>query len=123
MKILTILFSLIISNAHADVKEPYEQYLKGKAIIIDVREEDEVKEGMIKGAHWIPLSRIEKDKKNEIEGIKNLASNKNIFLYCRSGKRSGKVQSYLNDSGIKSSNIGGFSELVSAGFPTQLKSK
>jgi rhodanese-related sulfurtransferase len=114
------IFNFFIKNiAEADVKESYARFLSGKAIFIDVREEDEVKQGMVKGAIWHPLSRLEKDKALEIKKIKDEAHNKEIYLYCRSGNRSGKVKGYLEEAGIKSVNMGGFNNLVNEHIPTQ----
>jgi rhodanese-related sulfurtransferase len=115
-----LVFNTFFRNrAEADVKESYAKISQGKAIIIDVREESEVKEGMIKGALWIPLSKISSNPKSESEIIKKLGLGKEIYLYCRSGARSGKVQSILADEGIKSINLGGFSSLASENLPTQ----
>ena len=115
-----LVFNTFFRNrAEADVKESYAKISQGKAIIIDVREESEVREGMIKGALWIPLSKISSNPKTESEIIKKLAQDKEIFLYCRSGARSGKVQSILSEEGIKSINLGGFSSLASENLPTQ----
>ncbi len=105
--------------AEAEAKPAYDLLLAGKAVFIDVREESEVKEGMIKGALWIPLSKIEENKSAEVEKIKNLGKNKQVFLYCRSGNRSGKVKSYLQDAGQLSVNLGGYSSLVDEKIPTQ----
>ncbi len=118
---LVIFFSFIFSNNHAkaDAIESYNHYLEGKAIFIDVRELQEVNEGMVKGALWFPLSKIEADKKNEIAKIKEIALNKEIFLYCRSGRRSEIVRGFLSEASIPSTNLGGFSDLVDAKIPTQ----
>ncbi len=114
------IFNTFIRNhAEADVKESYSKIIQGKAIIIDVREESEVKEGMIKDALWIPLSKIDANPKAETESIKKLAQGKEVFLYCRSGARSGKVQGILEKEGVKSVNLGGFSSLSNENLPTQ----
>jgi rhodanese-related sulfurtransferase len=115
-----MIFQLFIKNhAEADGKSSYEQLLAGKAIFVDVREEAEVKEGMVKGALWFPLSQIENDKKNQLEKIKAIGAGKQIYVYCRSGNRSGKVKSYLEEAGVKAMNLGGFSSLVDQKLPTQ----
>ena len=113
-------FNFLMQNkAQADPRQSYENYLLGKAIFIDVREEEEVKKGMIKGAFWFPLSKIEENKTLEISKIKKISNGKEIYIYCRSGNRSSKVQAYLKDAGIKSNNIGGYSNLVDEDLPTQ----
>lgn len=117
--LLALLLSIFSLFASANTKEIYEKFIAGKAVIIDVREDEEVKEGMIKGARWFPLSKIEANKKEEIEKVKSLSKNKEIFLYCRSGKRSGKYQDILKEAGVRSQNIGGYTSLVKDGLPTQ----
>ncbi len=115
-----IIFNIFYKDsAEADPKKSYESYLSGKAVFIDVREFDELKDGMIKGALWYPLSKIEADKNLELAKIRENSKNKEIYFYCRSGNRAGKVQNYLENIGIKSINMGGFSNLVKEGLPTQ----
>ncbi len=115
-----LVFNFFIKNkAEADARQSYDQFLAGKAVFIDVREEAEVNEGMIKGAVWFPLSQIEKDKTTEIEKIKTITKDKEIYVYCRSGNRSGKVKSYLEQAGLKAVNMGGYNSLVSEKIPTQ----
>jgi rhodanese-related sulfurtransferase len=63
-------------------------------IIIDVREAEEVAEGMIPGALHIPLGEITL-RHHEIE------RSKDIILVCRSGKRSQKAYEFLQTQGFK----------------------
>jgi rhodanese-related sulfurtransferase len=62
--------------------------------IIDVREADEVAEGMIPGAIHIPLGEISL-RYNEIQQTDD------IILVCRSGKRSQKAYEFLQAQGFK----------------------
>jgi len=109
--------------AQDNPKKSYENFLAGKAIIIDVREEDEIKDGMIKGAFWFPLSKIQVNQSKEITKIQELAKGKEIYLYCRSGNRSGKVKNYLHKSGVKAFNLGGYPSLVDKMIPIQTGQK
>ncbi len=90
---------------------------EGKAVIVDVREEIEIAEGMLKGAKWYPLSKIKKEK-NWYKDFKEMSKEKKIYLYCRSGGRAGKVESMLKEKGIEAKNIGGFMTLQNE-VPTQ----
>ena len=83
---------------------------KGEAVLIDLREEAEIKEGMIKGSLWFPMSKVETDKK-WIENFRKIIQNKKVFLYCRSGNRSGKMKELLKNEGILAQNIGGIISL------------
>ncbi len=115
-----LIFNFFIKNkAEADAKSSYDSYLAGKALFIDVREEGEVRDGMIKGALWFPLSKIEQNKKAEISRLQDASSGKEIFIYCKSGNRANKVKEYLVEAGSKSLNMGGFSSLVNDSLPTQ----
>jgi rhodanese-related sulfurtransferase len=62
--------------------------------IIDVREVEEVAEGMIPGAIHIPLGDIP-SRYTEIQ------QNNDIILVCRSGKRSQKAYEFLEAQGLK----------------------
>lgn len=115
-----LVFNFFIKNkAEADVNESYKLYLEGKAVFIDVREKSEVEEGMIKGALWFPLSKMQDDKTTEIKKIQDLSEGKEVFVYCKSGNRSSKAKAYLEESGIKAVNMGGYSNLVHEKLPTQ----
>jgi predicted sulfurtransferase len=56
-------------------EEVREALKKGKAILIDVRNEASYKAGHIKGAHSIPLSELE-------SRVKELPRKKMIITYC-----------------------------------------
>ncbi len=63
-------------------------------LVIDVRTEAEWKEGHLEGAILIPHDKIE-------EGIGAVAPDKNtkIYLYCRSGRRTGIAEEALKKAG------------------------
>lgn len=113
-KFFSILMCLFTLKATAmnSPKNAYDLVLKEKAVIIDVREKDEIESGMIDKAKWFPLSKIENDK-NWKEEFTKMADGKKIFVYCRSGRRSGKVKDILHGLGIESENLGGFETLKS----------
>lgn len=74
------------------VEDPY---------IIDIREDDELKEtGTIKGAFHIPMSQI----KNRLSEI---PKDREIYLLCRSGSRSKMTSSFLKMLGYKTVNLSG----------------
>lgn len=107
-KLLVLLLSFFTANAYSapDPKAAYEESLKGKAVLIDVREENEIKEGMIKGARWFPMSRLKNDPE-WMNDFRKMTADKKIYLYCRSGNRSGQVMKILSDEGLASENLGG----------------
>lgn len=119
-KFLLLVLSLLSISAFAetDPKAAYEMTKKGKAVIVDVREADEIKSGMIEGAKWFPLSKMQTDK-NWKDEFQKLTEGKTIFLHCRSGNRSGKAKDILSKDGIESENIGGYETLKTV-LPTMI---
>lgn len=74
---------------------------EGKALnIIDVREVDEVKAGMIPGAENIPLGLVE-------FRMQDLDKSKEYILVCRSGGRSGRATEFLENWGYNVINMQG----------------
>lgn len=83
---------------------------EGKAVLVDVREGPELKSGMIEGAEWFPMSKLESESNWKTQ-FTAIAKDRVVFLYCRSGNRSGKVRTILKSNGIDSENLGGFETL------------
>jgi len=76
-----------------------------ETLLIDVRTKIEHNECSIAGSKLIPLSTIESGE--SINKIKNLAAQKNLYLFCKSGKRSLSALRHLKKRGIKGINIEG----------------
>ena len=111
-KLITLIMSLFTLTAISatDPKTAYSMVQDNKAVIIDVREEDEIKSGMIKDAIWFPMSKVLNDKDWK-EDFNKIVDRKKIFLHCRTGRRSEKVMKTLKKNGIESENIGGYEDL------------
>jgi len=92
----------------------------GKAVLVDVREEEELKEsGTAEGALWMPMSKMAEEDP-EWETFKaGLPKDKKVILFCRSGNRSGRMAGFLSCEGFDTENLGGFSAWVSAGLPVR----
>ena len=76
-----------------------------ETLLIDVRDQIEYNECSISGSKLIPLSTIESGE--SINEIKILAAQKNLYVFCKSGKRSWRALRHLNKHGIKGINIEG----------------
>ena len=79
------------------------------SILVDVRSDAEWNDGYIETAIHIPLNEL-------MQKIELIAKNKEqrIYLYCRSGNRSGKAEQALQNNGyINARNIGGINEASS----------
>jgi len=70
--------------------------------VVDVREANEVAEGMIPGAVHIPLGKILENPR-----INTLQDKKQILVYCRSGIRSANAVQALKRVGVNAVNLGG----------------
>lgn len=113
MKLYLIFFLFLFSAfsiAATDPQKAYSLLKEGKAILVDVREKDELKSGMIDRAIWFPRSKLDSDPSWKEEFLK-LAKDKKIFLYCRTGRRSTEFKNILQKDGIESESLGGFDQL------------
>lgn len=82
-------------------KEVEQKLNEGKTLnIVDVREDEEVAEGMIPGARHIPLGSIA-DRADELD------KEKPYIMVCRSGGRSGRASQILEDKGFDITNMEG----------------
>lgn len=68
--------------------------------VIDVREDEEVAQGIIPNAKHIPLGQLD-ERMDEID--KNQAH----YMVCRSGGRSGKACAFLAEQGFDVTNMVG----------------
>lgn len=89
----------------------FEAYKKDGGLLVDVREPDEFAAGHVPGAVNKPLSSIAK-------WAPDLANKETpLYLYCRSGARSGMAIQQLKSLGYKHlTNLGGVSD-----YPGQLE--
>ncbi len=101
-----------------DPKTAQSLLAEGKALLVDVREAEELKEsGTAEGALWMPTSKMQEDEKEWQDFRKLLSKDKEIILYCRSGTRSGRVAEFLQAEGFRATNMGGFKDWKAAGLP------
>ena len=78
------------------------------AVILDVRTTEEVEEGYIPGAIHHDIYQPQAF----MDAISDFDQNKNYYVYCRSGNRSGQACAILNSIGIENAYnlLGGFQE-------------
>lgn len=91
----------------------------GKAVLVDCREPSEWKEtGVAAPAVLLPKSDFDGEQK---EWKEFLAKNgdKQVIVYCRSGRRAETVAAALAAKGLKTANAGGLKDWTDAGLPTR----
>lgn len=84
------------------------------ARLVDVREEDEWNAGHVAGAVLIPLDSLQRR-------MAEIPKDQDVILICRSGRRSGKAQTYLFKQGYsRVANLtGGILAWDEAGLPLE----
>lgn len=91
----------------------------GKAVLVDVREPAEWTEsGVAAPAVLLPKSDFDGAQtqwKDFLAGV----GDKQVIVYCRSGRRSEAVAAALAEKGLNVSNAGGFKDWSDAGLPTR----
>ncbi|MDQ1152380.1 molybdopterin/thiamine biosynthesis adenylyltransferase/rhodanese-related sulfurtransferase [Sphingobacterium zeae] len=102
--------------AEIEVREVIDELSKG-AVLIDIREIDEVKSGLPSQAMHITKGMLEMKIGNIVPDI-----NSSIFLMCQSGKRSLLAAKNLIDIGYTNvkSVEGGFAKWKNSGFPFEI---
>lgn len=74
------------------------------AVIIDVRTDNEVADGIIANAIHLDIYK----RQDFIDKIEALDKNKNYYVYCRSGNRSGQACNIMSELGFsKAYNLEG----------------
>lgn len=113
--IVLSLFGFILNACHPLNYDQIKQELKSNdAIIIDVREDYEVKEGKLEQAVHIPLGLIETPE--HLAKVKEMAKEKKVYIYCRSGARSQRAVNTLKKHGVNAVNAGGYEDLSKKGL-------
>ncbi len=87
---------MYISQKRAVKPLSQEEFIQGyrKAQLIDVREPNEYNGGHILGARNIPVTQMK-------QRMKEIRSDKPVYLYCQSGLRSGRAAQMLYKKGYR----------------------
>ncbi|MDO5743982.1 MAG: rhodanese-like domain-containing protein [Micrococcaceae bacterium] len=81
------------------------------AQVLDVRELDEIREGMVPGAMHIALGELS-------DRLDQLDKTRPVFAVCRSGRRSALAADQLTKAGFTAYNVtGGMLDWADAGLP------
>ena len=98
-----MLIQLFYSMAENISKEQLQRE-SGQYVIIDVRESDEISNGMIENSQNMPLGLVIRNaKKGQIEELRE----KKICVYCASGYRGNIAADELTKAGFSAVNLEG----------------
>jgi phage shock protein E len=93
-----------------------ENLKSGKAVLLDVREQDEWDAGHLKAARLVPQSKLKVQTELD-ELLKTLPKDKVIYTHCRAGKRALVCGEILKKHGFDVRPLkAGYKELIEAGF-------
>lgn len=103
--IVFLIFSLVLCGCESTSKESeIDKIMKeNEYTIVDVRTKSEYDEGHLVGAINIPYDEIDRNT--------NLDKDNVIFVYCKSGNRSGKAYSTLKSLGYTVYDLGAYSSI------------
>jgi rhodanese-related sulfurtransferase len=95
------LFGSAPSVPEVDVREAQRRMQEENAVLLDVREADELREAAVPGALHIPLGQLSQ-KGN------TLPRDRDLLVFCRSGNRSAMATEMLNKNGFdRAMNVSG----------------
>lgn len=119
MNIKNKIFQAFSKGEKISAQDSFKMVSDGKAILVDVREQEEVDDGMASPAQWLPTSEIESQSEVYHKFLKSLSKDKPVIIYCAAGVRAGRFAITLQGMGFKTYNMGGFDSWESAGLPTK----
>lgn len=89
---------------------------EGKAVLADVRSQEEWDKGHVEGSLFIPVTAIRKGKYPPAS-TKAIPKNKTIYTFCVVGMRAKRAAAALDQEGYKVRALKpGYDELIEAGF-------
>ncbi len=113
-----VLRPLLFGGKRISVADAHTKIAEGNAVLVDVREPAEWRDGVAAPAELLPLSDLQGTR---AKWKTFLAANKDkeILLYCVSGIRSGSAAMILKREGFKVANVGSYRRWAGAGLPTR----
>lgn len=117
--LLTVVFGCAAEPQRISPSEAAKLVADGKAVLVDVREPNEWAEtGVAAPAVLLPKSDFDGEKKQWKEFLSTVGD-KQVVVYCRTGRRSQAVADELAKNGVAVRNAGGFDDWKKAGLPTR----
>lgn len=108
--------SLFKPAPRATATEMAARVRSGEAVLVDVREPDEWLRGVAESAALLPMSDLHRERKLWTPFFAE-AGDREIFVYCASGTRSGIAARLLEGEGRRVSNAGSIGEWAAIDWP------
>jgi rhodanese-related sulfurtransferase len=108
----------VLAGPSISASEAASRVASGAAVLIDVREPDEWKDGVAEPALLCSFSDL-RGARDQWKPVLEANRDKELIVYCASGARSGIVADMLRREGFKVVNAGGFGGWRSAGLPVR----
>ena len=103
--------------------EPLEAFGQSRndfATIIDLREKEDIKDGIIaQPASWYPLSSIVNQDPQWTHFLKNHKKDKMLIFYCKKGVQCKNVAKMLAEKGYQAGFLGSFEDWLGANLPVK----
>lgn len=113
---LSSIFGGAKAPSDGDLTVAKEQISAGKAVLVDVREQNEWDAGHVEGAILLPLS-ILKSLSDPTPISQAIPKDKVIYAHCVKGKRSAAAVEILSKFGFKAVSLSqNANDLIAAGF-------
>jgi rhodanese-related sulfurtransferase len=114
---LGLFFTYASSVSLISVHDSKELLENSKAVIIDVRESSELKDGVVKNALLLPFSIMINNKSAFDKEISKITKDKTIIVYCASGRHAGIVGAEIKKMGFNVFNMEKYNFWKAAGLP------
>ncbi len=116
MNLFKMLKGLFTSAPRVYPLEGAPRIRSGQACLIDVREANERSEAVAEGAMLLPLSDLA-GARTHWQPFLATVGQKELFLYCGAGVRSGMAARVLTNEGFRAANAGSFADWEASGWP------
>lgn len=108
----------VLAGPSINASEAAARVAAGGAVLIDVREPDEWKNGVAEPALLCSFSNL-RGARDQWKAVLEANRDKELIVYCASGARSGVAADMLRREGFRVVNAGGFGGWRSAGLPVR----
>ncbi len=111
-------FKIVVSRPRMPATAAHQAVRQGTAVLVDVREPAEWRDGVAAPAALLPLSDL-RGPRRHWRPFLDAHRGKQLLVYCHSGMRSAAVTAQLRREGFDAVNLGGFHTWTSAGLPVR----